>query len=67
MSEASVHIVQGFRAYCPEPPHILCEGSAHVVRRLRTIHKVALLNPKEVQIKVKDLENNLYICSRLVL
>ena len=23
------------------------------------------LNPKEVQIKVKELENNLYICSRL--
>ena len=32
-----------------------------------SIHEVALLNPKEVQIKVDDLENNLYICSRLVL
>ncbi len=54
MSEASVHIVQSLRAYCPEPPHILCEGSAHVVRRLRTIHKVALFNPN------RSLDHNIY-------
>ena len=52
----------------------MCGASTRHVRRLRTyrarlrsIHKVALLNLKEVQIKVKELENNLYICSRLVL